>query len=414
MTFYFPMEIPKNWPASPLKRENLRPEEIKEFLRIRADYEKSAFVTEGHFEVRATTAKEFSEPIPPEESPVTALVAHASGYLYGATSGTRAHLFFYNPAPDADACAEIGVVAPDCQIPALAVTGDGTVYGLGNRSGRMFLFRYLPSEVLLEQRDFTGMGVREVFDLPAEDQLFFSTIDPCHGAGKIELLDLVLPDETASALVADTRGMLWMLTDTTGTLLCWNPKDMPEPKTVGTIGSMGGHSNTLLPTGSGVVAATLYGRLMMGTENGLEPLGCQAPAIKGRELYNRVTAWNCHAMDEGLYYGGTIDGILFALDLAKKETICLGKPTDQPRITALAASAGMIYGLNGTPEDCAHFFCYNPQNREQRDLGCILARSERPWNGYRCESMVRGKDGTLFLGENDRLGHLFRYFPPAR
>ena len=410
------MEIPRTWPSSPLKRENLRPEEIKEFLRIRADYEKSAFVTEGHFEVRALNAKEFTTPVPPDESAVTAILAHSSGYLYGATSGPQAHLFFYNPAPDADACADIGVIAPDTQVVALAEGADHCVYGLANRAGRMFLFRYTPCGVLLEQKDFSGLGVREVFDLPAEDQLFFSTIDPCHGAGQIDLLDdLALPAEPATDLVADSHGDLWMLTETTGTVLRWNPAEAPSLETLGTIGSMGGHSPRLLATDDGIFAAGLYGRIYHFSCISTEPtqLSCQAPCIKGRELYNRVTAWLPCPVN-GEYYGGTIDGLLFSFNPLTGRVICLGKPTDQPRITALACTAGRIYGLNGSPDDCAHLFSFDPETRDLRDLGCILARSERPWNGYRCESLVTGKDGTLFLGENDRCGHLFRYFPPVK
>ena len=368
-------------------------------------------IRQRHFEVRALNAKEFTTPVPPEESAVTAILAHSSGYLYGATSGPNAHLFFYNPAPDADACAEIGVIAPQTQVVALAEGHDHCVYGLGNREGRMFLFLYTPCGVLLEQQDFAGLGVREVFDLPAEDQLFFSTIDPCHGAGKIDTLNFELPDEPGTDLVIDRHGTLWLLTETTGTVLCWNPAEKTPPKVAGAIGSMGGHSPHLLPATSGVYGAGLYGRLFHISEEGVTPLHCQAPSIKGRELYNRVTAWTQGANDNE-YYGGTIDGLIFQFSPMEERVICLGKPTDQPRITALACTAGRIYGLNGTTEDCAHLFCYTPGTRELRDLGCILARSERPWNGYRCESMVTGKDGTLFLGENDRLGHIFRYFPP--
>ena len=405
------MDLPRTWPTSPLKRENLRPEEIKEFLRIRADYEKSAFVTEGHFEVRALNAKEFTTPIPPEESAVTALLAHSSGYIYGATSGANAHLFFYNPAPDADACAGIGIIAPDTKAVALVEGKDHCVYGLANHNGQMSLCRYSPCGVLLQKKDFTGLGVREVFDLPAEDQLFFSTIDPCHSVGEIEVLKLDLPAEPGTDLVADLYGNLWLLTEKTGTVLCWNPDDDAPPEVVGAIGSMGGHSPKLLAASSGVYAAGLYGRLSHVTQGGVTPLPCQAPCIKGRELYNRVTAW-ARGSEPGEYFGGTIDGFLFQFSPQEERVICLGKPTDQSNITALAYTGGKIYGLNGTSEDCAHFFCYNPATRELRDLGCILARSERPWNGYRCETMVRGKDSALFLGENDRIGHLFLYFPP--
>ena len=96
------------WPKSPLKAEKLDAEQIKQFLTIRADYEKSAFVTAGHLEVRQLGVKEFTRSIPPGECAVTALVTHPNGHVYGGTGGKRPHLFYYNPAPDADGCADIG------------------------------------------------------------------------------------------------------------------------------------------------------------------------------------------------------------------------------------------------------------------------------------------------------------------
>jgi len=40
-----------------------------------------------------------------------------------------------------------------------------------------------------------------------------------------------------------------------------------------------------------------------------------------------------------------------------------------------------------------------------------LARSERPWNGYEFGCMTTGNNGTVFLGETDRISQLFMYFP---
>lgn len=43
----------------------------------------------------------------------------------------------------------------------------------------------------------------------------------------------------------------------------------------------------------------------------------------------------------------------------------------------------------------------------------LLAHSERPWNGYRSGAMVKGNNGALYLGEMDRISHLFMYYPPV-
>ena len=77
----------------------------------------------------------------------------------------------------------------------------------------------------------------------------------------------------------------------------------------------------------------------------------------------------------------------------------------------MTRSAGKIFMVAGEPDDCAHLGCYEDATRELRDLGCPLARSERPWNGYRFEAMVTGRNGVVFLGEYDRISQLFMYFP---
>ncbi|MBO7147954.1 MAG: hypothetical protein J6W81_09440, partial [Lentisphaeria bacterium] len=95
----------------------------------------------------------------------------------------------------------------------------------------------------------------------------------------------------------------------------------------------------------------------------------------------------------------------------EEKVLTYGKATDQCYTCALAVSSGKIYGLVGMPEDCCHLTVFDPSDRQLRDLGCLLARSERPWNGYRFGAMVKGNNGTLYLGEMDRMSHLFMYYP---
>ncbi len=410
----------KKWPSSPLKEKDLNPEQLKQFLRIRADYEKSAFVTEGHLEVRALGAKEFTKPIPPGESGINALVSHSNGHVYGATSGKNAHLFFYNPAPDGDAVADIGVVAENSSIPKLLelTKGDaaGEVAGLVNHDeGGASLFVYKPCEVVLKGQDFKGMGVREIFDLAAEDQLFFSTIDPCHSAGKISILKKPRFDEHIADMVLDkSETKLFLLGAESGTLYCCKliGKEITRP---GRLDQNGNFSPKLTTGLDGIVyGAGLYGELFAcdPEDEGFKSLGIKAPSLKGRELYNRVTAWT-HDRRNDILYGGTADGIIFQFFPGENRIICLGKPVDQGNVRGMAISGGIVYALIGEEGGCCHLTCYNNATRELRDMGCLLARSERPWNGYEFACMATGKDGVVFMGENDRISHLFMYFPPV-
>lgn len=404
------------WPKSPLKEEHLDAGQLKQFLAIRADYEKSAFVQEGHFEVRALGAKEFTRPIPPGEAGICALLSHSNGRIYGGTKGSRAHLFFYNPAPDADAVADLGVLPGMTGVTAMVEMADQSVaVAAGDGSGRGKIFYYRPCEVLLRDRDFTGMGVREIFDFPAEDQMFFSTVDPCHSGGEVVESGLPVPDESIADL-ATAGGRLWMIGGESGRIYSVDPGGAePELEMVFRLDPNGNFSRRFGRDAAGnLLAAGLYGRLFrLDAERGVWiDSGSCAPALKGRELYNRVTAFTLEPRS-GVVYGGTIDGIIFRIDPESGRVVSLGKPTDQSNVVALAATGGRIYALLGLESDCARLGVYAPEDGEMRDLGCILARSERPWNGYNFGAMIRGRGGVLFMGECDRISHLFIYYPPV-
>ena len=400
------------WPESPLKAKELDAEQIKQFLSIRADYEKSAFVTAGHLEVRQLGVKEFTNPIPPGECAVKALVSHPNGHIYGGTGGNKPHLFYYNPAPDADGCADIGTLAPDGEVAAMTVLQNGKILAAVNRSGKEGkgeLYLYSPCEIVLRDADFSGMGVREIFDLPAEDQLFFSTIDPCHSAGKIEQLPS-LPGEKIADLT-ELDGKIILLGRESGTLYRFLPGDETAEK-IGRLDPNGNFSQKIVRCGDAVYAAGLYGRLFRySAGRGLEILPVTAPSLKGRELYNKVTAWS--VAPEGVLYGGTVDGIIFSYVPETGEKRTFGKATDQCNVCAMSISGKKVYALVGNPSDCCHLTVFDSETRDLLDLGALLARSERPWNGYCFSSMVTGNNGVVYMGESDRISHLFIFFPPV-
>ena len=56
-------------------------------------------------------------------------------------------------------------------------------------------------------------------------------------------------------------------------------------------------------------------------------------------------------------------------------------------------------------------FCYDPRKGELRSLGVAVSVLERRRYGYSFGDAAVGRDGQIFLGENDDLGHLWMYFP---
>ena len=406
----------KKWPVPPGEEERFKEEKIKNFLKLRAEYEKSAFVNEGHIEVRRLGPIAFTKPIPAGESAITVLLAYHNGKIYGGTSGKRAHLFYYDPSPDADTVVDIGIVGENLRVTSLVAEEKGRIFGgVVSEKDDGFLFSYSPCEVTIEKIDTKGKGVREIFDTPAEDQVFHSIVDPFSSAGEINVLTTPVKGEGVGSLVVDRkRKLLYGLSDKKGIFFIY---DISEEKVIikGPVDEVDEFSKKLIMDKEGnVYGAKARGGLFKydSEKDRIEELDLFIPSLKGRELYNRVDSW---VLDEesGLIYGGSIDGILFIFNPFERTITALGKPIDQTRIRALSVGKdGRVFGVAGEEGSCAHLFCYNPEARELKDLGVPLATVETPWYGYEFEAAVTGKDGEVYLGESDRISHLWIYFPP--
>jgi hypothetical protein len=114
-----------------------------------------------------------------------------------------------------------------------------------------------------------------------------------------------------------------------------------------------------------------------------------------------------------------VDGVFFALEIdphsAQVDAIALGKPTWSGYIRALTAGRdGKIYGIAGRADVFSRLFVYDPRDRSLRDLGILETSIPRPWVGQRFDAMATGANGEIFIGEADRISHLFVYYPPIR
>lgn len=120
--------------------------------------------------------------------------------------------------------------------------------------------------------------------------------------------------------------------------------------------------------------------------------------------------------DSGLIYGGTSDGYLFSINPSGMKLSNLGKVRSTPRLRCLAvADDGKVYimaGERSASRPC-QFYSYDPKTAEFEDLGLlIIDRSPYYyWRGQQFDAMVKGKDGTIYIGESERRSHLFLYIP---
>jgi hypothetical protein len=144
----------------------------------------------------------------------------------------------------------------------------------------------------------------------------------------------------------------------------------------------------------------------------LEKLQLHAPAVPGREPWTRVDAFLSDV--SGLIFGGTSDGYLFRFDPNRLTVENLGKPLNQYRIAGLVRGPnGKIYGIGGDEEEMARLFSYDPQSGSCEILGFVDV-NRRPyytWQAYVIKAMVAGLDGTIYIGQSERISKLYLFFP---
>ena len=335
--------------------------------------------------------------IPDGESGITSLTVAPNGYLYGATSGDRSHLFVLIPRH--------GYVQPLGVIPgakavshAVAVSTSGNVY-IGT-SPQGHLLQYTPHNEYTQSIQIGG-------NLPVSD------------------LGQAVPGESIFALTIDRKArMIYGLTSPNAhffeySIATGKFKDFGVVATKIPWGEKFEHAKMM----SRMLVVDRNGNVFASGENGsfyrldakdqtLQELPIHAPAVPGREMWTRVDAFLLDP--SGAIYGGTSDGYLFRLDPEKLTVTNLGKPLNQYRIAGLARGPdGKLYGVGGDKEEMARLFSYDPSTGAYDVLGFVDV-NRRPyytWQAYVIGAMVSDSYGTVYIGENERVSKLYLFYP---
>jgi hypothetical protein len=175
----------------------------------------------------------------------------------------------------------------------------------------------------------------------------------------------------------------------------------------------------LLPGGR-LLGAFAEGQLwQFDLETGaLRALPAQAPCQMGKRYVAGVQTLLLSR--SGRVYGGTsTDGYLFSYDptndaAGENALTNLGKPVRQSNIRALAEGHdGRIFGIAEEPGGLAHLFVFDPVQRGFDDLGMVGAAFPDHWLAHSVGCLSVGPYGEIFLGESDRISHIFIYYPPV-
>jgi len=291
---------------------------------------------------------------------------------------------------------------------SLVVAADGAVLGgvseaaEGGREGALFL---LPPP----ERHHKGGGHSKRPPRPSQWQ---------PRPPQIEMLPAPIPNECVAAMAIDSqRNVVYGLSSESSTLFTVDPATC-EVRQRKPVVESGKAAPVLVLDGRGnVYGAGPLGRLWRydPVTDQVEHLGLRLPTVAGRAFYNQL---DCAALDpaSGLIYGaGSADGVLFVFDPEARTIRSLGKVMAEPRCRCITVGLdGRVYGVAGEDDGMGHLFCYDPAGPELRDLGIPYTTSERVWHGYEFQAACTGPNGEIYLGESDRISHLFIYFPPIR
>ena len=111
---------------------------------------------------------------------------------------------------------------------------------------------------------------------------------------------------------------------------------------------------------------------------------------------------------DGTLYTADAKGTLFSFT----EKRGFSKPLGRTKFTPVGPMAvtldGRLFGICG--EGICRMFGLTPGG-EVADIGCLVSVLERRRYGYEFGAAALGRDGQVYFGENDDLGHLWIYFP---
>lgn len=396
-----------------------------------------------HFEAHRLDYRDLGYPpayeIAADNRRITALLAVPRGRVYGATSGKQACLFVYEPA--INKVRPLGRIADAQGVYHALVRGrDGKLYlGTGlNLLADVPLTRDFPGgpRAIEEQlwKDITALyrgyagGHLLRYD-PENDQQVRLPEDPC----PLEDLGIPAPGNSIYALATDAAaGAVYGISYPDALLFVHDPESGKSqnlgPLLTRRVFSGPERTWRSVPRGLHVAAD---GRVYTSGDDGVivyyDPKRRAIARTEMRIPGEYWEVWNYHgypvveqfvADGPQWIFGATSDGFLFRMEPSAERLDNLGKPRVSRRVRGMAVGPDRkLYLICGEFEEPCKLYSFDlAGERGFQDLG-VLAVDRSPYyakRAYQFDAIACATDGTLFLGESDRRGSLFLYFPGTR
>ena len=349
----------------------------------------ATFVREGSLYVRSVNSNRQIRDIDFYSSNITALTYY-KGFLFGATSGEKSVVF-----------EQVLNSAYDVAAPVLELENGNETKGIAVRDMILYLGSNKEGKGnIIEVKGCGGLGdVIQEWGYPIPEEKLLLSLDE-------KILSFV-----QSRKNNDT---VYIITES-GKFLTYSIKDC-KTEEKGIISENFFSPCVCEDSDGNVYLFRELGEMLVFSDGELKETGISVSCYPGKGPYAKISACIYSEKDNTLIVGDT-EGLISIIELtpddSKPKSYPIGKPSAVGGIDFLTEiNDGRIYGSAGSKEGMAHLFLYDRKYHSLKDLGVCCATVEKGWYGYVFGAMLALPDGHIVLGEDDRLGCLFHYYPP--
>ena len=393
-----------------------------------------------HFDAQRLDFRDLGYPgateIAADASPITALLAHSNGKVYGATSGKASHLFVWD--------ARVNKVFPLGRLPesekgvrtCLVEAADGRILvGTGLNEielltlskdmphGRRAIENQLWADIVAKYKDYAGGHLYAYDPKKSDDGVYLGGAravveDLGIAVSKNSIYALALsPDRKTVYGIAYPDAELFSCDLAEGgfkRLGKWLEKlSYPGPER-----SWRAVPRAIVVDADGLVWSSGDDGLMRFYDPRIAAFGSTSMRIPGE--YWETQNYNAFPVVEQLFVrkggdfiGTTSDGFVFEAHPNANRLVSWGKPRVERRIRAATLGGdGRLYMIAGEKDNVCRLFSFDRENGHL-DYG-VLGVDRSPYYAkiaYQFDAMATAGDGTICIGESDRRAKLFFFIP---
>lgn len=370
--------------------------------RIRNEIIHGSFVAEGTLVACALCFPGCSVPVRADESHITALDVSADWMVYGGTSvspaaaaqGGAVHLFVGMFHGATGMVLDMGTVAGATHCAALCCGRETFVAFVNGPAGGRAIRRDLQGQPfdLLQEWGFSREDFEDLGEVVPGERIVHAVTCGDRSA---------IVGTTAPSRVAPGDGAA------PGHVFVLDP-DSGSARVIGEVPAAG----RLAPRGQAVFGLE-EGPALWRYDAASDELSRRAVALPAEGRWGQASpVWSRvrpGAEEPEVLYLADDDGRLFALRAGDHVEGPLAQTGFAPAGTMAVTSDGRLFGACG--EGVARLFRYSPARAELTDIGCAVSVLQRRRYGYVFADAAVGRDGQIYLAEDDDLGHLWIYFP---